>query len=87
MVIRFFGPFENLAEKETRITLKEPISTGAMIQMLADRYPGFARYAAKQDDVDLGAHVMLVRNGAPLKLADTIEDADSIHILLPVTGG
>jgi len=87
MVIKFFGHFEKLAEKEVRIGLKEPISTQEMLQMLASRYPGFARYSAKRNDVELSAHVMLIRQGAPLKLADRIEDKDRIDILLPVTGG
>jgi len=87
MVIKFFGPFEKLAEKEIRIELEEPISTQEMLQMLASRYPGFARYSVGRNDVELSAHVMLIRNGAPLKLADRIEDMDCISILLPVTGG
>lgn len=87
MVIQFFGPFEQLAEKEVRIELKEPISTREMLQILASRYPGFARYSGKKNDVELSAHLMLIRNGAPLKLADRIEDTDCISIFLPVTGG
>ena len=87
MVIRFFGPFEKIAEKEVRIELREPISAQEMLQMLASRYPGFARYSVKKNDVELSAHVMLIRNGAPLKRADRIEDEDCINILLPVVGG
>ena len=87
MVITFFGPFEKLAEKQVRIGLKEPISTQEMLQMLASRYPGFARYSVTKNDAELSAHLMLIRNGAPLKLADKIEDKDCINILLPVVGG
>lgn len=87
MVIKFFGPFEKLAEKRIRIELKEPMSTQDLLQMLASRYPGFARYSAKTNDVELSAHVMLIRKGELLKLADRIEDNDLIDILLPVMGG
>ena len=87
MVITFFGPFEKLAEKQVRIGLKEPISTQEMLQMLASRYPGFARYSVTKNDAELSAHLMLICNGAPLKLADIIEDNDRIDILLPVVGG
>lgn len=87
MVIKFFGPFEKLAEKEVRIELKEPIATQEMLRMLASLYPGFAHYSAQKSDVELSAHLMLIRNGAPLKLADRIEDTDCIGIFLPVTGG
>ena len=87
MVIRFFGPFERLAEKEARIELSKPISTQEMLEMLASRYPGFARYSAETNDVELSAHIMLIRNGVPLRLADRIEDGDCINVFLPVTGG
>lgn len=55
--------------------------------MLASRYPGLARYSVQKNDVELSAHVMLIRDGTPLKLADKIEDEDCIDILLPVAGG
>ncbi len=55
--------------------------------MLASRYPALACYADKGNDAELSAHMMLIRNGAPLKLADRIEDTDCISIFLPVTGG
>jgi molybdopterin converting factor small subunit len=87
MLIQFFGPFEQLAEKEVRIDLKEPVSTREMLQMLASQYPGFARYSVTKNDAELSAHMMLIRNGAPLKLADKIEDGDCVSIFLPVTGG
>ncbi len=87
MVIQFFGPFEQLAEKEVRIELKKSVSTQEMLQMLASRYPALACYADKGNDAELSAHMMLIRNGAPLKLADRIEDTDCINIFLPVTGG
>jgi len=87
MVIKFFGPFEKLAEKEVRIELKKPISTQDMLQMLASRYPGLAPYSTERDGAGLSAHVMFIRNGAPLKLTDKIEDKDCVNILLPVVGG
>ena len=87
MIVKFFGPFEKLAEREVRIELKKPISTQEMLQVLASRYPGLARYSVQENDAGLSAHVMLIRDGTPLKLADKIEDEDSIDILLPVAGG
>ena len=50
MVIRFFGPFEKLAEKEIRIELKRTISTQDLLKMLASRYPGFASYSSEATD-------------------------------------
>jgi molybdopterin converting factor small subunit len=87
MLVKFFGPFEKLAEKEVRIELEEPISTQEMLQMLASRYPGLARYSVQKDDAELSAHVMLIRDGIPLKLTDKIEDKDCVDIFLPVAGG
>lgn len=87
MVIKFFGPFEKLAEKEARIELKKPISTQEMLQILASRYPGFTRYSDTKNDAELSAHVMLIRNGVPLKLADRIQNKDCVSIVVPVVGG
>jgi len=87
MVVKFYGPFEDLAEKEVSFELKKPVSIQEMLQMIADRYPGFAQYCAKKDDVDLAAHVMIVCNGKPLRLMDRVDDKDAVNVLLPVTGG
>ncbi|MBW2058301.1 MAG: MoaD/ThiS family protein [Deltaproteobacteria bacterium] len=87
MVIRFFGPFEQQAGREVRIRLEKPISARETLQILASRYPGFARFLEAEDDARLSAHLMLVRNGVPLRLADMVDDKDCIDILLPVTGG
>lgn len=87
MVIRFFAPFEELAEREVRIELEEAISTQELVTMLASRYPGFARYSAAREYGELSAHIMFIRNGAPLKLTDRIENTDHISVLVPVTGG
>jgi hypothetical protein len=87
MLVRFFGPFIKLAEQEVAIDLKKPISIRELITMLASRYPGFAQYAGREHDVELFAHIMFVRSGAPLKSTDKIYNEDQINVLLPVTGG
>ena len=87
MVIRFLGPFRKLAEREIRIELEEAISIQELVKILASRYPGFARYSGTKEYGELSAHVMFVRNGAPLKLTDRIENTDHISVLVPVTGG
>jgi len=87
MVIRFFGPFEKLAEREIRIELKKAISIQDLVKILASRYPGFASYSSATTNSELSAHVMFIRNGAPLRLTDRIENTDHISILVPVTGG
>jgi len=87
MIVEFFGPFEKLAEKQANIRLDAPMKADAVLRMLSDRYPGFARYCRLKNDAALNAHAMIIRNGVPLKLADQIQDKDTISILLPVTGG
>ena len=87
MIVEFFGPFDKLAEKRIEIRLKHPMATDELLRMLADRYPGFAKYCRLESDAALNAHVMVIRKGAPLKLVDEIEDNDTVSILLPVTGG
>ena len=87
MVVKFFGPFRDLAAREATIELDEPISTRKMLGLLAERYQGFSPYADEGNEAKLFAHVMFLRNGTPLKMADRIEDTDQIDVVLPVTGG
>lgn len=87
MIVEFLGPFEKLAEKRLDMPLIAPTRMEAVLRTLSKRYPGFARYCRIESDAALNAHVSIIRNGQPLKLADTIEDTDKISILLPVTGG
>jgi molybdopterin converting factor small subunit len=87
MLIRFFGPFESLAERETEICLESPLAVDEMIGLLASRYPGMARYAGIATDAELSAHLVILRDGRLLKLADRIADRDCVQILLPATGG
>jgi hypothetical protein len=87
MIVEFFGPFEKLAEKRLDIPLNAPTRLEHVLRMLSKRYPGFARYCRMESDAALNAHVTIIRNGQPVKLADKIDNKDKISILLPVTGG
>ena len=87
MIVEFFGPFDKLAEKRVEILLDAPIRTEAVLRMLADRYPDLAPYCRFENDALLNAHITVICKGMPLKLSDTINDDDTISILLPVTGG
>jgi len=87
MLIRFFGPFESLAEREAEIHLESPLTVGDLIERLSRHYPGMARYAEIRSDADLSAHLVLLKEGRPLRWADLVEDKDCLQILLPATGG
>ena len=87
MVVEFFGPFEKLAEKRLDMPLVAPTPLKEVLKILSEHYPGFGRYCRMKSDAALNAHVAIIRNGQPVRLADTIEDTDQISILLPVTGG
>ena len=87
MIVEFFGPYEKLVEKRLDMPLIAPTRLEDVLRTLSKRYSGFARYCRMESDSDLNAHVSIIRNGQPVKLADMIEDTDKISILLPVTGG
>jgi hypothetical protein len=87
MNVEFFGPFDKLAEKRVHIALKDSILLKDLLWILADRYPGFARYCHTGNDGELSAHITIIRSGIHLKLSDRVNDKDTVSILLPATGG
>ena len=87
MVIRFFGPFAQLAAKESLLELEGPITLKELIARLSDRFRGFEAYAGAAEDTELAAYVIFIRNGRHLKLTDRITDEDTIEVVLPATGG
>ncbi len=87
MIVRFFGPFDRMAEKEARMDLEQPISLRDLLCSFRSRYPGLAPYLDEETDLGLSAHIAFIRNGKPVKLDDIIEDGDTLDAFLPVTGG
>lgn len=87
MIIRFSGPFENLAGKEITIPLDRKITLRELLEILSRRYPGFQPYAEKKTDADLFAQAAFVCQGRPLKLDEIINDEDILYVLLPAVGG
>lgn len=87
MIIRFSGPFENLAGKEITIPLDRKITLRELLEILSRRYPGFQPYAEKKTDADLFAHAAFVCQGRSLKLDEIINDEDILNVLLPAVGG
>jgi molybdopterin converting factor small subunit len=87
MHLQFFGPFDKLIEREIHLDLNESITLAELIHLLSSRYDAFAQYGEKKTDADLSAHVVFLKEGRPLKLADNIENSDTVKVLLPVAGG
>jgi molybdopterin converting factor small subunit len=87
MRIEFFGPFRRLIGSEIYLELKEPVTLGELIHLLASQYPTLPRGWERSNDAELSAHVMFVKDGRPLKLMDSVEDRDVLQVLVPVTGG
>jgi molybdopterin converting factor small subunit len=87
MLIRFFGPFAQLAKKESRMKLEDPITLRELIDRLSSRFSGFEAYALAADDTELSAYVIFLRNGRYLKLTDRVADEDIVEVVLPATGG
>ena len=87
MIVEFFGPYDKLAEKKVRMTLEDSLKLKDVLMMIADRYPGLARYCHAGNDTALSSHMTIIRNGTHLKLADKVHDEDTLSFLLPATGG
>jgi molybdopterin converting factor small subunit len=87
VIIKFFGPFEKLAEKESVINIEGSLPLQEFLQILSSRYPSLAPYIEKETQVGFSAYIVFVRNGRPLKLDDIVQNGDTIHLLLPATGG
>ena len=87
MIIEFFGPFQKIAEKETRIEVEAPITLAELLERLQYQYPKLKPLLMKETYAELSAHVMFIKNGEPIKLNDVLIDEDIIQVLLPVTGG
>ena len=87
MLVRFHGPFEKIAEKEVKIEVKEPIHFRQLLQRLVSSYPKLPFHNVNATDAELSTSVVFVRNGGPIKLGDSVGDADIVDIFIPLTGG
>ena len=88
MRVEFSQAFQKLTgESEVDIHLDQPVAMGAVLRLLAAKYPAFSKYLEFSDDALLGAHLTVFRSGRFLSLDDPVAHDDTLKILLPVTGG
>ena len=87
MQMIFHAPFDKVAGKSLEIQLTAPASLHEILNGLEVRYPEMSGFLFAKSDELLSAHVMFLRNGRFLKLADIIQDRDRVDVLLPVSGG
>ena len=87
MKIRFYSPFNRICGSELDIEIEESITLKDLIYMLSLRYSEFEKYASKEDDEALWAHMLIVKNGASITLNDYIDSNDKIDILPFAAGG
>ena len=87
MKIRFYKPFNRICGSELDIEIEEPITLKNLIYILSLSYSGFEKYASKENDEKLRAHMHVVNGGRLVKLDDTIQPNDKIGILPIASGG
>jgi molybdopterin converting factor small subunit len=87
MLIRFHGPFEKLAEKEVKVTVEKYIDVRSLLQHLTIIYPKLPFHDIGNPNTELNASIILVKNGAAVRLGDTLTDKDIIDVFIPVSGG
>ena len=87
MRVFFHGPFEKTMGRDLALAPPGPPTLSALVGELARRNPAFSPYAEMTTNEALMAHVMFVRDGAPLTLEAPLRDEDELHVFLPVVGG
>ncbi len=87
MQLNFHGPFDKIAGSEVEIRLAAPTDLRQILYFLKSRYPEMGKYLIDKDDEMLGAHIMFLRGGSFLRLADMVYEEDQVDVLLPVVGG
>lgn len=87
LIVQFYGPLREIAEKETEITLVESVPLMEIIRALGERYPGLAPHLAKKMESGPFPSVMFIRQGRPLKRDDMVAVDDILGVFLPVSGG
>ncbi|MGO9021008.1 MAG: glucose 1-dehydrogenase [Syntrophobacteraceae bacterium] len=94
MQLIFHGPFDKIAGKKVEIELAAPAELGHILRMLKALYPKLSNYLVDESDELLSAHIMFLRCGGFLRLADTVyeedrrygpnDDDESFHIVSEV---
>lgn len=87
MQLIFHGPFDKIASKQVEIALSAPAELRRILHILKGRYPGLSTCLSDESDEALSAHIMFLRGGRFLRLAEMVHDEDRVDVLLPVTGG
>ena len=87
MRIRLFGHFEAMAPKEIEVELERPVVLKKLLKRMAGMFPALAKYASFKTEVEMSAHLMVVKNGKPVKLDDEIQDNDKLYLMTHIAGG
>ena len=87
MIIQFYGPLRELAEKETDVHITYPVQLIEIIRTLRMKYPELGPYLEEEKKSGSFPSMMFMRQGRPLNLHDILEDEDEITVLLPISGG
>lgn len=87
MVIRFYGPFRELAGDQITVDLRGENTLRDLLCILSQRIEGLLPFSGTINDTDLSAHVMFIRKGRFLRLNHQLDNSDTIDVVLPATGG
>jgi len=88
MQIRFFKPFDELAEKgEIQLKVDKPILVKELFSLIEKQIPSFERYVKKENDEIQSFFVLFVRGDEILKMDECVRDDDVIKVLPPISGG
>jgi len=83
----FSDPFIKVAGKELEFPISSPVSLRALIGRFPPELIKMIHHDHAVSDVELCAHVMFFNKVRLLRLDDTIDNDETIKVLLPATGG
>ena len=87
MLIQFYGPLRELAEKETDIEVNGPVQLIEIIRTLGIKYPKLEPYFDEEKGSGTLSSVIFLRQGKPLKHNEMLDEDDEIKVLAPISGG
>ncbi len=83
----FSDPFIKVAGKDLEFSISSPASLRALIGRFPPDLAKMIHHENSVSDVELWAHVMFFNKARLLRLDDTIDNDETIRVLLPATGG
>ena len=79
---------ENVGVTQETLEVEQgPITVAQALDLITQRHPVMSKFVDASSDEALRRHLVVAANAGLARLADPLNDGDSISVLLPVAGG